>query len=115
MEKPTFSIEAFAETLGFRRWSYNPQGPYTYIVREPRATTGPQEDARRMHSFWNGGTRFIDWRKGEPLLGMLHSDLLFSEYDGVQQRNVLRPFPAPKTMEDAMEAAASIGWYARTV
>lgn len=88
MEENTFDIEVFADMLGFRPWPYS-AGTYT-----------------------NATGRFLDWQKGERLLGLPRSDLLFSEYDEREQRNVLRGFPAPKTMHDAVEAAAAIGWHA---
>jgi hypothetical protein len=91
VEKNPFSLEAFAEALGLRPWRYSAK------------------------TYTDGAGRYLDWQKGERLLGLPHSDLLLSEYDGEQQRHVLRPFPVPKTMEDAMEAAASIGWHARNM
>jgi hypothetical protein len=57
-----------------------------------------------------GAGRFVDWEKGKELLNLPNSDLLLSEWDMGQQRNVLNPFPTPKSLEDAIEAAVSVGW-----
>jgi hypothetical protein len=81
-----FDMEAFARQLEFYPWPYS-AGTYT-----------------------NGAGRFMGWQKGERLLGMPNSELLFSEYNEVQQRSALTGFPAPKTMDDGLEAAVSIGW-----
>jgi hypothetical protein len=73
MDKEQFPLEDFVKTLGFRPWRYS--------------------DA----TYTDGAGRFLDWKKAERLLGLPHSDLLFSEYDPQAQRCVLRPFPAPST------------------
>jgi hypothetical protein len=89
MKHIAFPIEAFAQALGMRPWGYS------------------------ADTYTDGAGRFLDWHKAERLLGLPHSDLLFTEYDAAQQRNVLKPFPEPKTMEDAMEAAIAVGWRTR--
>jgi hypothetical protein len=86
----SFDVEVFARTLGLVPWRYS-AGTYT-----------------------DGQGRFVDWQKGARLLGLPHSDLLFSRYDAVQGRQVLSPYPAPKTMQEALAAAVSIGWHTRS-
>ena len=85
-----FDVEVFARTLGLYPWRYS-AGTYT-----------------------NGTGRFLDWQKGERLLGLSHSELLFSQYDAPQQRHVFNAFPAPNTMSAALDAAVSIGWHTRS-
>jgi hypothetical protein len=87
MDPTAFDISMFADMLGFRPWPYSPD------------------------TYTNGTGRFVDWSKGEQLLGIPHSELFFSAYDEAQRRNVLWGFPAPKTMHDAVETAASVGWH----
>lgn len=81
------NFEAFGQALGYRPWPYSPEGTY-----------------------WNGKSRFLDWEKREPLVGLAHSELLFSEYDPAQGRNYLYAFLRPKAVAEALEAVASIGW-----
>jgi hypothetical protein len=85
-----FDVEVFARTLGLYPWRYS-AGTHT-----------------------NGTGRFLDWQKGERLLGLRHSALLFSQYDAPQQRHVFNAFPAPNTMREALDAAVSIGWHTRS-
>jgi hypothetical protein len=84
-----FRFEAFGRALGYRPWPYSPEGTY-----------------------WNGGSRFLDWQNAERLIGLSHSELLLSEYDAIGARNRLYPFPTPKTVGDAIEAVISLGWVA---
>jgi hypothetical protein len=80
-----FNVETFAQALGWKPWPYS------------------------AGTYWKG-SRFLDWQKGKRLLGLPNGELLFSAYDHHQQTNRWYPFPAPKTMQDAMNAVGSLGW-----
>ncbi len=86
-----FDFDAFGRALGWTRWPYSPQDTY-----------------------WDGRCRFLDRHKGGRLLGLPHSDLLLSEYDAAQGRNRLHPFPWPKTVEEALTALVTVGWWEDT-
>jgi hypothetical protein len=87
-----FDFDAFGQALGWKPWPYSPKGTY-----------------------WDDGGRFIDDGTKTRFAGFVHGILLLSEYDADQGRNVLYPFPWPKSVDEALAALVAIGWWVDTV
>jgi hypothetical protein len=85
MDSSTFDVKAFTEAAGFRPWPYS------------------------ANTYRDGAGRYLDWQKAGTLLVLERCAFLLSAYDAVHQCNRLWPFPAPRTMAEAMGMLEAIG------